>query len=193
MRRLTALVSLVVLVACTATGPPILPAIALPPADLGQQVSVFQSLKVAPLAESVDATGGAAPLAIEALLETDDRSVRLAAFVLSQRVMTMRWDGKRLEVEQRVNLPPGVAASRILRDLQLAYWPANAVRQALPEGWTLADGAWERELRYGEQIAVKIRYSEETRWLGRIEFSNRAEGYRLTIDSVPAEGGARDG
>jgi hypothetical protein len=185
--------SMVIFAACATTALPEVPIIALEPSDLGQQVSVFQRLSVAPVRQGVAPSGAASPMVVEALLEMDDHVVRLAAFALSQRVLTLAWDGVRLELEQRVTLPPGVAGSRILRDLQLAYWPASAVRTALPADWTLQESARERELRYREQVAVKIHYSDDTRWLGHIELSNHAEGYQLTIDSVPIEGEARDG
>jgi hypothetical protein len=193
VRGVIAVAATVAIAACATTPRPAIPTIALAPADLGQQVSVFQRLGVAPIAQGTAAAGTGGPITVEALVEMDDRVVRVAAFVLSQRVLTLQWDGARLAVEQSGNLPPGVAGSRILRDLQLAYWPASAIRTVLPEGWALEDGARERELRYGRQVAVRVRYSDDTRWLGRIELSNFPEGYQLTIDSVPMEGEARDG
>jgi len=193
VRSLIAVAATAVFAACATTALPAIPTIALAPADLGQPVSVFQRLSVAPIAEGTAAAGAARPMAVEALVEMDDRVVRLAAFMLSQRVLTLNWDGARLEVEQRVELPPGVTGYRILRDLQLAYWPASAVRTVLTEGWALEDSPRERDLRYRERVAVKVRYSDDRRWLGHIELSNFAEGYQLTIDSVPMEGEARDG
>lgn len=187
MRGLIALVALVGLASCVTPAPRrgapevALPALALKPASLGASVSLTQRLA---FAHELDPGG---PRSLEALLEVDPAALRLAGFALGQRVFTLAWDGERLEEQRDARVPEQFQSRTVLRDIQLVYWPAPAVRDALPQGWTLEDAPGQRVLRYGDKEWLSVRYGGEPRWKGRAELVNVAEHYRLTIDSQPTE------
>ena len=80
-------------------------------------------------------------------------------------------------------LPDAVDGARVLRDVQLVYWPLAAVAAALPTGWAVVDTPAGRSLSFEGQPQVQIDYSGTPRWKGRATLDNRREGYRLTIES----------
>lgn len=187
MRRLSPTVLLLCLAAC-ASAPPrprapevALPVLELPPSAFGDSVSLTQRLSFAHEADP----GG--PRSLEALLEIDASELRLAGFALGHRVLTLRWDGAALDEHRDARVPAQLQSRHVLRDVQLVYWPAEAVRAALPPGWTLEEAPGRRALLEGSKEWVTVRYDAEPRWAGRTELFNLAEHYRLTIDSRPAD------
>ena len=74
---------------------------------------------------------------LDALLEADSGSVRLALISMGQVVARLEWDGVNL-IESRAKwLPDFVQTERILSDLQFVYWPVAAIRSELPAAWGL--------------------------------------------------------
>lgn len=185
MRRLIVLLAAALLAACaqTAAPPPAasLPALRLSPASFGGSLSVVQRLTV----QQLPAAARRPPpeQSLEGQLEIEPGELRLAAFALNQRVLMLRWDGLALQTQRHALLPAEVDAERVLRDVQLVYWPLAAVAAALPPGWTVADAHSQRRLSFGDQVQVLIDYAGLPRWQGRAELDNRREGYRLTIES----------
>lgn len=188
MREVTAALLLAGLAACTtpprpppaAPGEP-LPELRLAPATLGATVSLSQRLVFSHEADP----GG--PRSLEALLEVDSAQVRLAGFALGQRILTLRWDGATLDEERGQGLPAQFQSAPVLRDVQLVYWPASAVRAALPPGWTLEDGPGQRTLSKNGREWVTVHYDGEPRWEGRTQLTNLSEHYQLTIESHSAD------
>ena len=78
----------------------------------------------------------------------------------------------------------GGARRYALSDLQLALWPTEAVRAALPAGWTLADSASTRVLSEADTVRTSISYSNTPRWSGTISLNNQQYDYHLTIRSA---------
>jgi hypothetical protein len=152
--------------------------LALPPAQFGASVSLAQRLTITRL----DA-GNAPAHTLDALLEIDAHSMRLAGFALNQRVLTLEWDGQNLHQSASPLLPAVVDARHVLRDIQLVYWPADAVRAALPSGWSLIEQGSTRQLLQNGLPAVLIHYAGAPRWSGTTQLDNRLEGYRLVIES----------
>ncbi|WP_342381263.1 DUF3261 domain-containing protein [Myxococcus stipitatus] len=187
MRALIASLALLGLASCATPAPrPVAPEVALPslalsPSDFGGSVSLSQQLS---FAHELDPGG---PRSLEALVEIDASAVRLAGFALSQRVITLQWDGARLEEERDARVPAQFQSRTVIRDLQLVYWPAATVRAALPEGWTLEDSPGQRVLRQGDKEWLSVRYAGQPPWVGRAELVNLAEHYRLTIESRLSE------
>jgi uncharacterized protein YbdZ (MbtH family) len=155
------------------------PAIALPPlqlspASLGQSLALQQRLVF---------SYGSHRSTLDALLEADADEVRLAVQALGQTGVTLRWDGHALEQQRAPWLPPQVRGERVLDDLQFALWPADAVRAALPAGWTLVEGDTTRQLEHdGTPWLVLERHDAAHQTL-----RNLAEGYALDIESAPLE------
>jgi hypothetical protein len=81
-------------------------------------------------------------------------------------------------------LPPQVRSEDVLEDIQLTYWPVEAIRPALPEGWRIEDEGQRRTLWSGETQVMVIDYNGQPRWNGKIQLQNLRYGYRLTIQSV---------
>lgn len=179
-RRLLLIVTL--LAACASQPPALsgLPRLRLHPATLGgARFALNQRLSVTRLNQPE-----APPQRVEVQLQLDASGLLLAGFAFGQRVLLMQWDGKELYVQRHIALPAEVDTDRMLRDLCLTFWPAEAVRAALPEGWTWVQTAADQELQQGGQARlVLLRPSANI-----VEIVNAAEGYRLLIESQPQEG-----
>lgn len=190
MRALNAAAGLL-LVACAQTPPPAplpqLPSLQLSPASFGASLSLAQRLTVQQLPDAA-ARRPAPEHSLEAQLEIEPAELRLAAFALNQRVLTLRWDGRELQAQRHRMLPEEVDAARVLRDVQLVYWPLAAVAAALPAAWQVSDEEGRRSLRFEGRLQVQIDYAGTPRWQGVAELDNRREGYRLRIESAQLGG-----
>ena len=71
----------------------------------------------------------------------------------------------------------------MLSDLQLVFWPIDAIAATLPAGWSLRDENGRRVLRQGEAIVATVDYPQPMQ--ARLE--QRALGYTLDIDSSAIE------
>jgi hypothetical protein len=171
-------------VGCAATKPvapaPLLPALRLPPAALGgARYALSQRLSVTRL-DRPDAR----PQQVDVQLQLDASGLLLAGFAFGQRVLLMQWDGVDLQVQRHPHLPAEVDTDRMLRDLCLVFWPAEAVRAALPEGWTWGATTEGDVLQQGDVARLTVRRGAP----GVVEITNPTEGYRLLIESKPLEG-----
>lgn len=147
----------------------------LPPAALGSSISLQQHLIVE--------QGGRID-ELDAALEVDSQRLDLVGLALGQRVLTLHYDGKTLESWRHSMLPTQLRDEDVLEDLQLAFWPVDAIRSALPPGWRIEDNGQRRTLFIGDTPVMMIDYSGQPRWIGTIELSNLRYHYRLTIQSV---------
>jgi hypothetical protein len=150
------------------------PQLRLAPAALGRSLALQQRI-------AVQAPGHAQQL--DVLLEADPTHVSLAVLAMGQVAARLDWDGVRLEESRVPWWPPQVAGSRILSDLQLTLWPADAIRAALPAGWALDEEGAVRTLRQGvEPVTTITRRGADT-----VEITQRRTPYTLTITSRPVE------
>lgn len=175
MQRLIALLLVVLLTACAsqAARPPgmVLPPLRLAPAALGQDLAVQQRLVF---------RFGSHVRELDALLEVDAQAVRLAVQAMGRTGVTLQWDGTQLSEQRASWLPAAVRSERVLDDVQFSLWPADAVRAALPAGWTLAEHGQTRELSHeGRVWLARERVNATT-----LQVRNLADGYDLTIESV---------
>ncbi len=179
-------VLLMTLVGCASLPPvrPQLPAPKLLPAEM-PAFSVNQRLTVVrrPAVASGQPELTDASHSLDALLEVDAASLRLAAFALGQRVLAISWDGKALNQTRHPMLPAEVDGSHVLRDVQWAYAPTDVLRKQLPPGWELLDESGRRTLSQQGVVQLLIQYSGEPHWQGRTLLENRLEGYQLIIES----------
>ncbi|WP_394789529.1 DUF3261 domain-containing protein [Rhodoferax sp.] len=143
----------------------------LSPASLGRSMLLQQHLEVSAAGRSQ---------ALDVALEVDSQELRLAVLGLNQTVVRMRWDGVTLEQTRASWLPDVVRGERILSDLQLVWWPADVVRAALPEGWTLDSTDSLRRLFFHGGEVTQVRYSAGQ----HVDLLNLRMGYQLHIDSV---------
>lgn len=152
------------------TTPDATPLLRLLPAALGRTLAVQQQLTV---------TAKDQTRRIDVMLEVDDAAVRMALLSLGQTAARLVWDGKRLDETRSPWLPAAVSGERILSDLQLALWPADAVRDALPVGWFLDADDAQRVLRFHRTTVATVAYPTPT----RIELVQQRDGYQLVIES----------
>jgi len=122
--------------------------------------------------------------AIEVQVEVDGHHARMAMLAMGQVAAKLDWDGATLEETRAPWWPAQVAGSRILSDLQLAYWPLPAIQAALPAGWSVAEADGVRELRQGGELVTTVARSREGLAL---EIDQRRAPYHLSIASVPLD------
>lgn len=178
LRLIATLVAAVLLCACAgqgarrATDASANVELRLPPASLGRELALQQQLSF---------EFGKETRTLDALLEADSSEVRLAVQAMSQSALRLRWDGQTLDQQRAEWLPPTLRGERVLSDLQLAYWPVEAIRAALPAGWRLDLEGSDRQLREGDQDVTTVHYPSPD----RIEIVQHRENFRLVIVSVP--------
>lgn len=154
------------------------PALALPkvaPADLGVTVQLNQHLRIARGAEQHE---------IDAVLAVGPDRIKLAAFGMGVRLITVSYDGERITEQRHPLLPAAVDGERILRDLVLTYWPQAAVQARLPQGWQVAESGPIREVSWQGQTVLRITYDAAPRWAGRARLQNVQHGYELLVAST---------
>ncbi len=175
MQRLIITLLCVLLAACASTRMPAplvrLPTLQLAPASLPQPLQLQQRLQFRFSSHERE---------LDALLEADGQQVRLAVQAMGQTGVRMVWDGTTLEQTRAPWLPPQVRGERVLDDLQFALWPADAIRAALPAGWTLREADGVRSLEQGGKAWLL----RDTLPDGRVRLRNQAEGYELLIESM---------
>lgn len=140
-----------------------------------ESVSLQQQVKVEQAGRTAD---------FDAILDISPETVTLVGMAFSQRVFTLQYDGAKLKETRSRMLPPEVQAADVLSDLQLALWPAPAVRAALPAGWTLSDSDTSRVLLQADTVRTTISYSGTPRFVGTILLASKQYDYRLTVRSA---------
>jgi hypothetical protein len=153
------------------------PMLRLTPASFGKTVSLTQHLSI---------EAGNKREQLEAYLEIDATSVKLAALALGQTAARLLWDGKSMETSRAAWLPSEVQPELVLNDLQLALWPAEAIRAALPSGWMLDVTPTSRQLKRGEAVVVDITFAGSA----RLELVHHRFGYRLRVETIVLDEGS---
>ncbi|WP_029049623.1 DUF3261 domain-containing protein [Cupriavidus sp. amp6] len=153
----------------------------LPPASLQRDLKLQQHITV-----EFQMQGRTERRELMALLEADAAHTRLAAVAGGQVLARLDWDGTNLQVSRSPWTPAELQPERILSDLQLSLWPADAIRDALPAGWTFEVTPALRQLRQGTETVAEVRFPDAVTTL----FVQYRDGYRLTIRNLPAQGGA---
>jgi hypothetical protein len=149
--------------------------LALSPASFGRALSLQQQVHVEYADRTVD---------LDAVLDIAPDSLTLVGMAFGQRMLTLRYNGVELHEKRHPMLPRDVRGADILTDMQMALWPGDAVRAALPAGWTLTDSDTLRTLFKDSQPEVTIKYDAVPRWAARVTMRNLQYDYRLVIRSV---------
>jgi hypothetical protein len=154
------------------------PLLRLPPASLGRSLAQQQLLTVTVNGQSRQ---------LDVMLEAEPGAVRLALLANGQTAARLEWDGVQLKETRAPWLPAVVSSERVLSDLQLVLWPIEAIRGALPAGWSLrSDAQGGRSLlNLGEEV-TSVRYPTPS----RAELTQRRDGYSLIVESRDLGGGA---
>ena len=137
----------------------------------------------ASLTQEVSFERGAAHFECLVLVDVSSAEVVLAGLSpFGSRMLSLRWDGKKISQERDASLPQQLPSELILRDFQLTFWPSATIRAALPRGgWTLRDEGRERDLLKAGQPVVRIRFSGDERLHADVDFEHIGLGYRLSI------------
>lgn len=177
------LTALLFLAGCVTTPKPLPPppefGLRLSPASLGRELSLTQRITV---------SHGEVRRSFDAQLEADATAVRVAAVSLGQTIATLSWDGQTLEQRVSAHVPEVVTAARILSDVQLAWWPAQAIRAALPPGFRLEEQGSTRTLFHGEAPFATVSYEGTPPAWRHVRLAHHRYGYQLDIESVYVAG-----
>jgi hypothetical protein len=144
----------------------------LSPASLGGDLALQQRVTVTAMGRSQQ---------MDVAVEADAESVRFAVLDLGQTVARLEWDGHAMKETRPAGWPAVVTGQRVLGDLQMVYWPADAIRSALPEGWSLQADEQGRTVRSLKDIVMRVRYPSP----GTAELENIPGGYSLRMDRWP--------
>ena len=170
------LMPLACLLAGCAAPAPLRLGLKLAPASLGASISLQQHL-------TVEREGRIDEF--DAVLEVDEQSVNLIILMLGQRMLSLAFDGQRVETWRHPAVPSQLRAEDVLEDLQLTFWPAAAIAGALPAGWGIEERGLRRVLSLNAEPVIVIDYEGSPRWSGSVALANLRYGYRITIQSVP--------
>ena len=169
-------ISALLLVGCAApVSKPARLGLKLSPAVLGASISLQQHL-------SLEWDGQIGEL--DAGLEVNPERLDLVGLAFGQRVLALHYDGQTLQSWRHPLLAVPLRGEDVLEDLQLTFWPIEAIRQVLPDNWRIEETALRRTLLQDDTPVTVIDYSGWPRWIGKIELANRRYQYRLTIQSV---------
>jgi len=116
-------------------------------------------------------------------VEIDPRWLRVAAVgPMGNRIMLLEWDGRSYQEERDPHVPAEFPLKVVLRDLELALFPAAAVRSGLPSSdWTLLERPRGRELLLDGTPVIRIEYSTDDPYTSTIHFKHLTLGYQLEI------------
>jgi hypothetical protein len=143
----------------------------LSPASLGREMVLQQRL-------TVSARG--TQQQFDMALEVDAASVRMVVLGFGQVLARLQWDGRELQQQRVAGWPDALGAERVLTDLQLVHWPQEAVRAALPPGWSLAAQERERILRWQGKTVIHVHYPEDL----TTELENIPAGYTVRMQDA---------
>jgi hypothetical protein len=150
----------------------------LRPAALGESISLQQRL---------DVEGQGRSAQFDVALEVDAARIDLIGLALGRRVLSLHYDGKTLQSWRHPMWPVHLRGEEVLENLQLTLWPVDAIRQALPVGWSIEENDLRRTIRQDGLAIMIIDYSALPLWSGKVEVTNLQFDYRITIQSVPNE------
>lgn len=122
---------------------------------------------------------------VDALVEADAGAVRVLVHMQGQVALRLDWDGETLQQTRADWLPPQLQGERVLSDLQLVYWPREAIAAALPPEWSLASAQGERFLVHvpsGERV-VGIDYLADG--IVVLKSLDPRRDFELRIESTP--------
>ncbi|HEX6437167.1 MAG TPA: DUF3261 domain-containing protein [Candidatus Binatia bacterium] len=150
----------------------------LAPAALAESISLQQRL---------DIEGQGRRAQLDVVLEVDAERIDLVGLAFGQRVLSMSYDGKTLQSWRHPMWPAQVRAEEVLENIQLTLWPVDAIRRALPMGWSIKESGLRRTLLQDGLAVMVIDYSALPFWSGKVEVANLQFNYRITIQSVSNE------
>jgi hypothetical protein len=174
MRLALALAATALVAACATPRPAPPPefTLRLAPASLGRELALQQRMTVTAFGRSQQ---------LDVALEVDAQALHLAVLDFGQTVARLDWDGHDLQESKARGWPDTVTGARVLSDVQWVQWPVDAIRPALPAGWTLEASDAARVVRYQGAPVIRVRYPRA----GVAELDNLAAHYQVRLLSAP--------
>lgn len=147
----------------------------LAPSTLGYSVDAEQLLSAA---------YGARESTLRCIVTVDADALQVVGLTASgQRVFSLRYDGEQIDGERSTFAPEQIDPQHILADIQLAFWPLDAVAAAAEKrGWQVSEPrAGLRRVSGNGRIIAEVHYADADPWNGRLWLSNFVAGYSLDI------------
>jgi hypothetical protein len=148
----------------------------LTPASFGAEASAIQRLTIGRI-------GGGPTITLDAAIEIDSDEVRVAGMLLGQRVLLLAWDGEQLMESRDPVIPASLQGRSVLRDLQLVYWPVQAIAAQMPSRCQLRDVEGQRRVSCDGRLVLEAQ-REDSAQLGAARLQNRLGRYAISIESA---------
>jgi len=120
------------------------------------------------------------------ILELDSK--RIAMVGLSNDGLSLfnwRYDGDKVVSDTSLLLPQNIDPNYMVADMQLSYWPVDALKSSLIDGWRLETQANKRILYFNNTKRAEVTYLEpDADWPRSIELINYQYHYRLQIKTL---------
>jgi len=153
----------------------------LPPATLGAVRGANQRLRAA---------YGKQEISLDCVVNVDAAHLTVIGLLPSgPRVFTVEYDGKHLSADKSPNVPAALQPELLLNDLQLTFWPREALQAALDKtSWRVTEpDPRTRRLTRDSKLIAEVHYASADPWTGRAWLVNFERGYSITIDSEPLQ------
>lgn len=136
--------------------------------------------------QTVEAQGPEKTFTFLCALELSGQNIAMAGLTVDGlSLFNIAYDGRTLKQEKSPLLLETIDAQYILKDLQFAYWPVDALRKILPVGWHIETTAHTRALYRGDEKISVARYpANAAPWPESVELINYRYGYRLQIKTL---------
>ncbi len=120
------------------------------------------------------------------LLNADGQRLTLVGLSsLGIRLFTVTYDRQGIHTEQAMALPQLPPAGQVLADIMLSYWPVEAWRAVLPQGWSLVDHNDRRRLSDPDgNIVTEIAYGNVAGRRQPIGLDNQVFHYQIVIQHL---------
>lgn len=123
------------------------------------------------------------------VLELDQQHIAIAGLSNDGlSLFDLNYDGKTLSLEKSPLLPDSFAPERIIKDLQLVYWPQAELQKILPQQWRLEADKHHRRLYYNNERRVDVDYLQaDAVWAKSVTLTNHHFHYQLHIKTISYE------
>jgi hypothetical protein len=123
--------------------------------------------------------------ALNFVVSVDATNLVLVGFdPTGQRLLTVNYDGKKVDLEPPGVLPEGLDPHLLVSDLEQAFWPLTRLQAALAgTSWQVEEPSpGRRQVRQGDKLHADIYYTGPA-WNGHVTLVNHDAGYSIDIDS----------
>jgi hypothetical protein len=148
----------------------------LTPSSFGVETTQMQRLTIGRIS-------GGPTITLDAAVEIDAEELRVAGMLLGQRVLLLAWDGRQLMESREPVVPSSIDGRAVLRDLQLVYWPADAIRTGMPQGCGLEEQDEQRRVLCGGRLVLET-WRGDSAPLGAARLQNHIGHYAISIESA---------